>query len=202
MAKQSKIRQAVGTIIFMIILTSISVFIIATAFHATKATIEYNKALRFRKAVLAVGGIKLPSDDKAVGKLFEDNITVVDKDGETLYYKVKRGGYIFNIQGVGLWGQIKAVVGLNQQLNKLTGIYFTEQQETPGLGARIDEEWFKEQFKGKTPPLSMVPEKSPATDQQFDAITGATITSTAVKKMVNSAMKNAPEVVNINRKIK
>lgn len=195
MAKQSKIRQAVGTITFMIILTSIVVFIIATAFHATKATIEYNKALQFRKAVLTVGGIKLPTDDKAVGKLFEDNITAVDKAGKTLYYKVKTGGYIFNIQGAGLWGAIKAVVGINQQLNEITGIYFTEQQETPGLGARIDEAWFKEQFKGKTPPLSMVPEKSPANKQQFDAITGATITSTAVKKMVNRAMKNAPAVI-------
>jgi Na+-transporting NADH:ubiquinone oxidoreductase subunit C len=195
MAKKSKIRQAISTIIFMIILTSISVFIVALAYNATKATIEYNKALQFRKAVLAVADIKLPADDKAVGKLFEDNITAVQKDGKTAYYKVKNGGYIFNINGAGLWGEIQAVLGINQQMTELTGIFFTEQQETPGLGARIDEKWFKEQFKGKIPPLSMVPEKSPTEKNQFDAITGATITSTAVKDMVNHAMTEAPKMV-------
>ncbi|MCF6177578.1 MAG: FMN-binding protein [Victivallaceae bacterium] len=195
MAKQSKIRQAAGTIIFMIILTSISVFIVATAFHATKATIEYNKALRVRQAILTVSGISLPEDDKAVGKLFDENITALKRDDKIVYYTVKDSGFVFNIEGAGLWGTIHAVVGINRQLNAITGIFFTEQQETPGLGGRIDEPWFKEQFSGKTPPLSMVPEKSKADANQFDAITGATITSTAVKDMVNRIMSEAPGIV-------
>lgn len=195
MAKQSKIRQATATITFMVILTSISVLIVATAFNLTKQTIAYNKALRVRQAILTVSGIALPKDDKAVGKLFDENITIVKRDGKIAYYTIKDGGFVFNIAGPGLWGTIHAVIGINQQLNTISGIFFTEQQETPGLGARIDESWFKAQFKGKTPPLSMVPEKSSATATQFDAITGATITSTAVKGMVNQALKNAPKII-------
>ena len=195
MGKQSKIRQAVGTVTFMVILTSVSVCIIATAFHATKTTIEYNKALRVKQAILSVSGIILPKDDNAVGKLFDANITVIKQGDKVSYYRVKDGGFVFNVEGAGLWGTIHAVVGINRQLTTTTGIFFTEQQETPGLGARIDEPWFKQQFSGKTPPLSMVPEKSPATPKQFDAITGATITSTAVKDMVNRIMSEAPGII-------
>ena len=52
--------------------------------------------------------------------------------------------------------------------------------ETPGLGARVKEEAFINQFIGKVPPLSYE-------DEELDAITGASLTSKAVLDAINEA---------------
>ena len=43
-------------------------------------------------------------------------------------------------------GKIDAVIGIKRDFKELTGISFTANNETPGLGARITEKWFCEQF--------------------------------------------------------
>ncbi|NLG24948.1 MAG: FMN-binding protein [Clostridiales bacterium] len=52
--------------------------------------------------------------------------------------------------------------------------------ETPGLGARAQEPEFGAQFVGKTYPVAL--------GEGIDAISGATITSTAVVDAVNQAL--------------
>jgi Na+-transporting NADH:ubiquinone oxidoreductase subunit C len=83
------------------------------------------------------------------------------------------------------------VVGFAADRQRLSGIDFLKQQETPGLGARIGEPWFKQQFKGKRGPFTTVGEGEPSAENQFDAITGATITSNAVKAIVNAVVAAA-----------
>ena len=117
-----------------------------------------------------------------------------------LYYAVKTGttpaGYVFPASGPGLWGEIEAVIGFDAALNRLTGVDFTKQNETPGLGARIAEDWFRLQFRGKTGPFSRVPEGTLSdSDREFDAITGATGTSTAVEQILNDAIEAAPGIL-------
>ena len=75
------------------------------------------------------------------------------------------------------------------------GIAFTSQNETPGLGARIEERWFVEQFRGKRAPLKIRPEKEKTSISEFEAITGATVTTNAVKAIVNGAAADAAGVV-------
>ena len=62
-----------------------------------------------------------------------------------------------------------------------------EQVETPGLGGRIGEDVFQDQFKGiKTEPaVEYVKNQEPETDNQIQAITGATISSRSVVKIIN-----------------
>ena len=68
----------------------------------------------------------------------------------------------------------------------MTGIDFIAQNETPGLGARIEESWFKDQFIGKTPPFTLVDEGTQnKASNEIDGITGATYTSRYVRDMVN-----------------
>jgi Na+-transporting NADH:ubiquinone oxidoreductase subunit C len=64
----------------------------------------------------------------------------------------------------------------------IKGLAFTEQNETPGLGGRIEEDWYKEQFKGTTLSGSL----SYGEETGLDAITGATSTSNAVLKILNT----------------
>jgi len=111
-------------------------------------------------------------------------------------YRVKdtaggTAGWVITRTGPGLWGDITAVVGFAADREQLTGIDFLKQSETPGLGARISEPWFREQFKGKRGPFTTVGEGEPSKENEFDAITGATITSGAVKAIVNAVVEQA-----------
>ena len=41
-----------------------------------------------------------------------------------------------------------AVVVLSPDLDRVLNIQFLDQKETPGLGARVEESWFTDQFEG------------------------------------------------------
>ncbi|MBN2009950.1 FMN-binding protein [candidate division KSB1 bacterium] len=110
--------------------------------------------------------------------------------------------YGFPLKGKGLWGTITAFAVIDSSLQHMVGIDFTEQVETPGLGARILEQEFKYFFRnldiskiltGAHAPIIMVQrkQKSNIEDQtnSFQTITGATQTVTGVLKMVNSDLK-------------
>jgi Na+-transporting NADH:ubiquinone oxidoreductase subunit C len=57
--------------------------------------------------------------------------------------------YVIPIVGYGLWDIIKGYIALEPDLNTVKGISFYEHKETPGLGARITEDWFKKNYIGK-----------------------------------------------------
>ncbi len=92
-------------------------------------------------------------------------------------------GRAFMAVAVGYGGPIDILVGLEKD-NALRGIKIISQKETPGLGAKITEAAFLDQFAGqigKTLALT----KDGGT---IDAITGATISSSAVVEAVKEAI--------------
>mgnify|MGYP003095539398 CR=1 FL=1 len=77
-------------------------------------------------------------------------------------------------------------IGVSSDL-KVTGISFPDTlPETAGLGQKATLPEFYEQFKGKGTKLS-VKKGGGAGENEIDAISGATITSTAVTNVVNAA---------------
>jgi Na+-transporting NADH:ubiquinone oxidoreductase subunit C len=84
------------------------------------------------------------------------------------------------------------VVAVDPQGERIIGIAFTKHQETPGLGGRISEPWFQQQFRGKPiavpasggEPLRFVYRK-PEGPREVEAITGATQTSSRLDKFLN-----------------
>jgi Na+-transporting NADH:ubiquinone oxidoreductase subunit C len=73
--------------------------------------------------------------------------------GYKILFLYKPGGtlksYVVPIEGYGLWDLIRGYVALQPDLNTVMGITFYEHKETPGLGARITEDWFKDSYIGK-----------------------------------------------------
>ena len=102
--------------------------------------------------------------------------------------------HVIVTQGPGLWGDITAAIGYDERGSLITGIEIIDQNETPGLGGRIGEEWFKNQFREKSFPLSTVAEGESAGSREFQAITGATYSSEAIKDIVNSASEKVPSL--------
>jgi len=139
-----------------------------------------------KRSILYTAQIKIPETPEKVEQLFLDTVKILKSDPPAKYEVNKNNEKItvHTVSGSGLWGEIIAHIGFKTD-GSISGISFIKQSETPGLGARIDEIWFKEQFRGKTAPLKFVPEGKSSSNDEFDAITGATVTTTAVKNMVN-----------------
>ena len=195
-------KERIYPVLFMAIITIVFIAMVSGIYLATRDLVLLNESLYLKRAVLFAAGVDAPDSATEAEGLYNERVREqIDADGATRYYVVEGEGAggsisVIPMTGPGLWGEIEAVIGLDQSLKVLTGVDFTRQNETPGLGARISEEWFRKQFRGKTGPFTMVPEGTDGEGRnEFDAITGATITSTAVKDILNKALKEAPEIV-------
>lgn len=101
-------------------------------------------------------------------------------------------GWVIPCGGQGFADRIELLVGADNQIKRITGLYVLEQKETPGLGNKItNPEIFREQFAGKTATRDLVVVKSGASAaHEIDAITGATISSKAVCRIVNETLNS------------
>lgn len=153
--------------------------ILAYTYVATQKDIEKNLEKAKKKALLAV--VNGTSDYQEV-KINDHTSIFAAKDAQGNVI-----GYGVMIEGTGFQGPIKMMVGFNKDGSEVLGIEILENVETPGLGNRIVEDWFKKQFTGKTPPIEVLKGKTPETKSQIQAITGATISSRSVVNIVNAA---------------
>ena len=105
--------------------------------------------------------------------------------------------YVIPVYGAGLWGPIWGYVAVNDDGNTIYGANFSHDSETPGLGARITEEAFQQQFvdkqlykDGDFKNVSVMKKGQTPTDgsDYVDAISGATITSRGVGTMMKQCM--------------
>jgi Na+-transporting NADH:ubiquinone oxidoreductase subunit C len=198
MKKDSFARKRIYPVLFMLIVTVVFISVTTVIYTFTRETIKLNERLRLKRAVLYAAGVRLPDDPAAIERAFDNRASEIkDDEGNVRYYEIRGEGtpdiesYVVILTGAGLWGEITAGIGFDGDLESLKGIEVIDQNETPGLGGRIDEAWFKEQFMGKRPPLSSVPEGDPATDREFQAITGASYSTEAIQNMVNEAREYA-----------
>lgn len=105
--------------------------------------------------------------------------------------------YIVPVYGAGLWGPIWGYIALNADGTSIYGAYFAHSGETPGLGAEIEKPVFQNQFKGKViyddgifEPIKVVKTgQEPANGSYVHAISGGTITSQGVQKMLSNSLQ-------------
>ncbi len=96
-------------------------------------------------------------------------------------------GYCIKATGEGYGGYIRMMIGINPD-GVIKGVRILEHQETPGLGAKINEvrpgekdAWFLRQFVGKSA-------RTVEVRKNIDSITGATISSRGVTDAVNKTV--------------
>ena len=190
-------RERIFPVLFMLLLTVVFIGVVSAIYLSTRDLVMLNESLFLKKALLYAADIPIPETSAETEALYTARIReVTGQDGTTGYYEILTGdgsiaGYALITSGPGLWGEIQAVLAFEKDLETLKGLEFTRQNETPGLGARISEAWFKEQFRGKKGPFVLVPEGEAAAVNEIDAITGATRTSAAVRGILNSAVEVA-----------
>ncbi|WP_442265234.1 Na(+)-translocating NADH-quinone reductase subunit C [Tenacibaculum sp. ZS6-P6] len=126
------------------------------------------------------------------GKVRRLPLFIGSKDGKM--------SYIAPIRGKGLWDAIWGYVAMDKNM-VVQGVFFDHKGETPGLGANIKQRFFMDdfagedlmsngQFKGIAVSKSNAdPKNEDKTDNEVDAIAGATITGDGVAAMIKSELK-------------
>ena len=190
-----KKESNVYPVVFMTVVTAITVLILAFVNQSTMATRIDNKNLEQRRKILYVFDLyDENTSDEEVNQIFESEVTTEkDSKDRDIYILEKNGepyAYAIPFNGPGLWGEIEGYVGLDSSFENVTGIEFLKQSETPGLGGRISEAPYKEQYRSVNIDKESSPYivNRPAPGGNIDAIAGATQTSTFVETMVNEGI--------------
>lgn len=188
--KSDKLKSYVQTVVFVLIVSAIFTAVLAAANAAAQPKIQENALLAERRALLSVFVLDTAGSSSDVFSRFDENIRAAQSADLDLYVQVdKQGkiqGYAVPFGGPGLWGMIEGYLGVSADRQTILGLVFTSQNETPGLGGRIEEPWFRDQFRGlKIQPGTELKFGEMDDGQKLDAITGATATSKAVLNMLN-----------------
>ena len=167
---------------------------IISIYEATLSTITENKARELREAVFKV----LPGVSQMQALVYRDGelvvVEVADKNEPVIYGGYDEQGdfvgYAMPAAGPGFQDTIGILYGYKPGEKIVVGMEVLESRETPGLGDKIYKDAV---FVGGFSALSVEPEivavkkgtKSQA--NEIDAITGATISSKAVVRIINEA---------------
>jgi RnfABCDGE-type electron transport complex G subunit len=171
-------------IIFLVITSTLCTLLLAGAqLGYEKASAIFN--VRLYGTILELFGIEAAEEE--IEQIFLENFEIRTV-GSTVYYismNVEKGSVVFKAVGAGLWSQIELLLAFSPGFEKMYGLRVISQAETPGLGARITETEFLERFRGVEirPELKVV--KFASRPNEVDAITGASVTSRSVEKIIN-----------------
>jgi len=97
-------------------------------------------------------------------------------------------GYVFKTLPKGYGGSLEVIVGITNS-GTISGVRIGSHTETPGLGAKATDEAFYSQYENMNANQKIGVSKTQSSDSEIQAISGATITSDAVTKGVNSAIE-------------
>jgi len=181
MKKDSIVKNAF--ILFAI--TVIAGLLLGLTYNATAGARAYQTKLKTEVALNSVlSGAKFSEETIQGEPTFITNVyrgtTEEDGNGDLL-------GYAFQLKTTEGYGDSITLMAAIKADGKISGIDIISHSETPGLGAKADEDPFKSQFIGKTAD-TLVVSKGATKPNEIDAIGGATITSRAVTNAVNEAI--------------
>jgi electron transport complex protein RnfG len=161
-------------------------------YEVTLPRITANKAAALKRAVFEV----VPGSERMERMVWTDGKLVVDENEEVvpaIYAAFGADnalvGYAIPWNGAGFQDNIKLIYGFDSARRRIVGMSVLESRETPGLGDRIfKDQNFVDEFKNLAVDPEVVSVKGTGEgENEVDAITGATISSKAVVKIINSA---------------
>lgn len=95
-------------------------------------------------------------------------------------------GFAMSHRGFGFQDLITLIFGFDPEAGEVLGMKVLNHAETPGLGNKIEEMPFVGEFDGVASPIEGVkPDRNTGADNQVDMITGVTISSKAVVRIIN-----------------
>lgn len=169
--------------------------LVVAVYKATLPTIEKHEAAKVEGAVREV--LKAPARWDTLylknGSLTR-NAGGESKDLPKAYVGFdasgKELGAAVTAQEPGFQEEVLLMIGFEPGSGKLIGFKVVDQKETPGLGDKIEADTsFIRQFPGRVAPLKGVKARNPGNNSEVQTITGATISSRAVIRIINHALE-------------
>ena len=157
-------------IVFLTVIVLVSVSLLIYINSITSPIVEAQQEAEIKSML---SGMFAGMDDFK----YEDEIYIIYQDSEII-------GYAFLATGKGYGGKINILVGVDENF-AIEDVVIISNTETPGLGSKITESSFTDQFKGMaTEDVALKKDGG-----EVDAITGATISSKAVVEAIRKAME-------------
>ncbi len=183
-------RELFKLIVALTIISSLAAATLAMVYDTTKGPIAEQKRVKMIRSLKGV----LPEFDNEIDKDISEVILGKDirgMDKKVTFFNARSGG---NLVGVafkviapdGYKGDIEIMMGVGPE-RKITGIEILGHRETPGLGDKIADKWWKDEFKGKSLEGSKIAVKKDG--GEIDQFTGATISPRAVADAVRSGLE-------------
>lgn len=174
----------------------LSGFTIVAAYRTTLPTITANQNRALRTAVLHV----VPGSASLRRLVLQDGELIERPEGnepEAVYAAYDEGGqlvgYALPAEGPGFQDTIRLIYGFDPAKRQVIGMEVLESRETPGLGDKIYKDpAFRASFGALAVEPEIVAVKKGERDDpnEIDAITGATISSKAVVKILNRSNRH------------
>lgn len=186
-------KEMIKMVVVLSLICSLSGLTLASVRGVTKPFIE-EQVLTYVQGP-AIKKVYTGNDNNPV----RDRKTFTLKDGAELtvfpFLKGGRlGGVAFESHGRGYGGKIGVMVGFSydpaSDMADVSGIGITTMKETPGVGSRVNDPEFGEQFKNH--PFKGMALKSAGGD--ISAVAGATISSTGTVDAVKTAIATFNEI--------
>lgn len=186
MSKDKKTASTLpNMVLILVIVACLSALLIGMTYRITKEPIQQAKDQKELEAIAEVAG-------EFNNNPFEEQMTILDKNKKPVtIYPARQDGTVTSIAvktytNKGFGGKIELIVGFAMD-GSLNGYKVIEQKETPGLGTKITEPKFKDQFVRLNPRRDIIKVKQDG--GEIDAITAATISSRAVTDAIDRAYK-------------
>ena len=180
-------NKIIPMLVFILLLGGMLTTLLVGVDTYTAPMIQRNQELKQKTTILKVLKIGFdPKNSENIEQLFQDNVTLENTQPKA-HYLTKDGRKAFIFSGTGFMGPIIGVLSMETGDQTINNIEIIQQEETPGLGSRITERKFLDQFAGKTftPELTLVPEGQGDSETEIDGITGATMSSKALTGILN-----------------
>lgn len=172
-------NQYVKMILVLAVISMVSGSVLALSYEVTNPKIQEQEKQALEQSVIDV----LPGTEKISETKKEDMTFYIGEDNQG-----NKKGIAFKVTGSGFSGPIEIMVGYNPKEGNLTGIQILSMSETPGLGAKIKDPDFVDQFREKSVNDKFVPK------EDVRVITGATISPTAVTNAIKSALDKVTQI--------
>lgn len=144
------------------------------------------------------------NQNKAMSKLIKAdsyNEQTDEIDGEEITYTTAENsdgiiGYIFTVDVNGYGGALSVMTAINTDGTVAAIEILDASNETPGLGQNVTKQDFYTQYSGVKSGVEVVKDGTGSADNNtVNAVTGATISSKAVTKSVNTALDYAGKIM-------
>lgn len=168
----------------LLTITVIAGLLLGFANNLTKDAILENSKVSKEdlKVILPVASSISETSGVKVDETINEVYDALDSSG-------KKVGNVFKVTTKGFHGPVQLVIAISSE-DKVTGMKVLSHSETPGLGAKIEEEKFTSRINNLpiSEDIEMV-KVSPTKENQVEGVSGASVSSKAVGTAINDTIR-------------